>query len=522
MNKLILILLIPLLCGTVTGDTDVAAGASIQTAINASGNGDTITLTDSDTYTADTFLVFDGSETTESITIIGQGAANTIIQCSDSARAIHFEDAYVTGTITFQDVTIVDTSATSTALIRIDGTGAKVCVFEDCIIGDGTAGQIGIKTVGSDSAVITLTRTPVITTDLILFAGAGDTLGNITFTGQTLTSNYNAGMIGGTGTIGTLTLDTVAFVNTATSFSAARYCVENDFAGMGDVIIKDCTFDTTGMGGISIDEYAGTVLVQGCRVSITSSSANTGKCYEFGKDATTNANPLGAVRAYNNTGEYLGSNVNHCMLVGAGCDNSVIWGNTLKGGDYQLVVKGDGNYIYGNICDGANTLYFKGGSRPIACNNTFVANSGYAIRQFTDGAAESDRPVVFNNIFVASGSGVMCYKNTHNDPFDSYFDYNCYWAENSATISDLGGTITTLAGLQAQWQTYDFIFADLNDINSLNVNPHLDSGYRPKNIQLTQGKPDTNGSPTSIGSTAPPLPAKGSYGLRQSTYGGNP
>jgi len=118
----------------------------------------------------------------------------------------------------------------------------------------------------------------------------------------------------------------------------------------------------------------------------------------------------------------------------------------------------------------------------------------------------------YNNIIDASNAS---YNTTYDfNPMDTrgYQDYNCYvvGTNSGGSMSNLGyinpvAPLDTfqasLAEVQACWavESWTQTYAG-NDACSLEVDPQLDSDYKPQNPQVLRGgKPDINGDSTSMG-----------------------
>ena len=124
----------------------------------------------------------------------------------------------------------------------------------------------------------------------------------------------------------------------------------------------------------------------------------------------------------------------------------------------------------------------------------------------------AEQNTIVNNVFDSSEA-------TYNHTFDfnpldgeNYIDYNNYYQGNGTYLTNLGSeAIENLEAQQSKWlawpeDTYsDYIsICKYNDANSTDENPLLDGNYLPHNLAvLKSGKPDINGTSSSIGAVIP-------------------
>ena len=109
-----------------------------------------------------------------------------------------------------------------------------------------------------------------------------------------------------------------------------------------------------------------------------------------------------------------------------------------------------------------------------------------------------------NNIIDGSSSEyAVVYNNVSGFPSQIKFDYNNYQAGSLGMFFDGTAARADLTAIKTIWAAQtDFIWTD-NDENSLEVDPQLDSNYRPANTQIINGgRFDINGDKTYMGAAA--------------------
>jgi hypothetical protein len=108
---------------------------------------------------------------------------------------------------------------------------------------------------------------------------------------------------------------------------------------MGAVSITNCTLNTKTQGFSC--PRASSLTVTNCRINNSATSATT-QGIAAGIDNTTAVLPAsGPVSITGNTIIFSGTYTSHGILIGRGVNSGTVSDNTVTGGDYGMVVKGD-------------------------------------------------------------------------------------------------------------------------------------------------------------------------------------
>ena len=172
--------------------------------------------------------------------------------------------------------------------------------------------------------------------------------------------------------------------------------------------------------------------------------------------------------------------------------------NHVSGGNFQIVSKAIGTTINNNIAIGPFGISIFSNSYCKVFNNTAVSESGAAFTVGDQDGNFSRHNSIWNNIFVASGTAYAWADDSASADFGNISDYNCIFS-TSAVYYQLDGDRADIAAARTQWAVQSTIHKD-NEQNSLEVDPQLDTSYRPRNpAVINGGKPDANGNSTSMG-----------------------
>lgn len=253
-------------------------------------------------------------------------------------------------------------------------------------------------------------------------------------------------------------------------------------------VLLKVTGSTLGQG-ILAETYWDSVVATGNTITINKASGAT-VGIAIGKDTAENATPIGRTLISGNTISYTGADNSHGILIGPGCLGAYVTGNTIKGADIGIVVKGDCTVtdklascakIIGNKVYGPRGIYLKGSSKNLVRNNTVVvtAGSGTAALELetetrTSAYTSTDNTVT-ENIFDAggvAGYAVRDYSNTGTN-IRNVYDYNVLRAGTGGLFRVQATEYATLAALQAAWAS-DLLLSG-NDANSLVGDPKLAS-----------------------------------------------
>ena len=209
----------------------------------------------------------------------------------------------------------------------------------------------------------------------------------------------------------------------------------------------------------------------------------------------------------NNTLAYSTPDQAHALFVGYGPDNTLIKGNTVSGGNWQIVSKANGCVIIENICDGIKTCLIAAGDSNTVLNNVFRATSDYAfIFSSQDSLKYTSDNYVANNLMSISSVNVVW--SDENNPTDGgdFVDRNVYYRSDGGDIVRLGGENRTLSELVIQWAAQSTLYGDINDQNSSVQNFGTSEGILIDGEWIGIPQTSTDGGGTSI------------YGTKQSIY----
>ena len=338
--------------------------------------------------------------------------------------------------------------------------------------------------------------------------------------------------------IGTVNISNYIF--NASAGSGGSAIIGDTLTSLDYLIGRGLTFSVngsagTGGSGIRIEDFAANILLDNIVIVNSATTGNvSGVGIHVGKDAPTNANPLGFVSILNATITYTGDVTSHGLLAGSGCDYGRYENITVDTRKIEssvgigLVIKGAGNLFDGIICRSQRPLYLKGGERNKFINSLYYAYyitddkaSNSTVSLITDVGELPSNNIIENCIlFAEAGVDVVVYDADGID-HNNLFDYNClYGADNIAWLD--GGVIADISALRTKWNVYS-VLGDENDLNSLEVNPLLDSNDKPQNPQVIHGgRPDVNGNKTSMGAIqATSITGTSIFGATTSIFGDN-
>ena len=206
----------------------------------------------------------------------------------------------------------------------------------------------------------------------------------------------------------------------------------------------------------------------------------------------------------------------HSIFIGYGANNSVISGNYIQGGHYQIVVKSHNNVISNNITNGSWGISLYSADNNKIYHNTCYSTGGICLHIGEQvagyGSINND---VNDNIFISAGtSNYAVYIDNTTQGSQNRFNYNCYYGGTSSVLY-LGGTVcNTIAAAKTRWLAWSSSYPN-NDSASIIADPCFVSP--PDNLRLKAGSPcidagDNNSVPPdyadldSDGNTTEPTP----------------
>lgn len=305
------------------------------------------------------------------------------------------------------------------------------------------------------------------------------------------------------------------------------------------ILIHGVTVISTGTRyGIRVLDGVGIFYLEGCTVSAAGKDA-----VSLGEFASADVQTgFGSLNILDNN---ISSASGSALAIEFGCDGGEITGNQTEGTTHSFKVTGDDNNVHGNICLGVHALVVFGDRNRVIGNTIVGATGTWPLifggpqgAQYTNanGWYYTKNNICYNNIVVSTDATFPAYTDYEGnknlgepriaqDAMNDYMDYNCYWNTAGALIARIGVTPTdcaTIVELQTAWGNagtagaiWNAAYYQINDLNSLAVNPQLDSSYKPRNTAvITGGKPDINGNATSIGA----IPTKLAPARRRGRY----
>jgi len=469
------------------GHTDSAGGAwlTINKALSALTAGDEARVQPG-TYHAATYHHYTGSA--NGIVIRRNGDSGVVLLTSGGDRILRTDPAS-SGAVTFEYITFDDADCTYVLTPK----GATSLTFNHCTFGaSGDMAAHGFFR--GEDATSNTTRHYTFHNCTIHSRGAGHLIeaynmgiGKLVFSGCTV--HLGSGL-------------NLVWNNSATGFEVVNCTIHQSTTVTGRVIVGTSTNADIGYtrvtgnvinlagaetncGVISLASGCGDAMVVDNLLNI-GSSANGCVGIQFGVDGTSEpARPPGLCICVRNTVRYTGTGISHGILFGTGANGGVCSFNTIAGGDYGIVVKGNDsafahNVVYGSGAGYAAAVYVRGGDR-----NRFTFNTLYngspanfeTIRIDSHATGyEAYRNVFTDNIIVAAGGVNHAVHDCQTTERGQVFDRNCYWggdagvmylswksgAENRQHIADVRSAWSGLGGFNAA-----------NDANSIEADPQF-------------------------------------------------
>jgi len=425
------------------------------------------------------------------------------VQGTATGWALLIANETITGTYTFKNILFQLHPDNTTRYTPIYPIGsAKNLTFDTCtILNAGTGG--GIHTVSPYSGTITLINCTLTATDTQCVYMAS---GNLTASVCTFHSGYHGVYVEGVSSACNIDIQYCTFTSDHDSSSCVPlYFHSNSIpvsVRFNNNIVTECCGGVLAPSVVSFDY----IEIKDNTFTLSGSAAATG--IYLGYDKNWSSGLCGSGIVSGNTVD-MGVLASHGMLIGQGIVNLEIFNNTVIGGNYNCVIKGDSNNIHHNVFYGPLTFYIAGGQFNKVYNNTILGTSSYCcfINVNTDDTPRVPTGNVFiDNIMDASGGSTYAFAIlAENKHFNTITDYNCLYAGSSGLVLLDATALNTIAEVQTKWASNVFdtpnYFA-LNDAHSVNVNPSFDADYNMNaRIMSMLGSPDINGNKDVMGAT---------------------
>ncbi|MDD5011785.1 MAG: hypothetical protein PHQ00_06655 [Phycisphaerae bacterium] len=469
-----------------TGTDDAAAGrgdsagdpyATIYYAYTQASSGDTINVADGSYVDASANLYYAAAK---NITIQGSsGVAANVVYTKRAGNAYHIRIYGNACTVTFKNMTIDNDDGANGAIDEVTRTANQAIniIIDNCIVLGRAGVAIYIRTEATGHlGSLTIQNGSVINNTGTTYCILVYDTESVTITDSSVTSALHEGIF------------LAAYINKvkitgstliSNNSTEAYYCFRTTnvtSVGTGSYCLFRDNTVTSALNGIYIEDFFDVVDVNNNIFNFS----NSGVGAIIGVNGDTSANPLGMVRVTNNTLTWGTSNAEG-MVIGAGVNygevayNKIIFGS---GTSLALPVKGEGNHIHHNTIVAERCLYFKGGARNKAHNNTLIANgdSGSYCLQWLISTDSPEKNYITDNIMDAS-AGEYCVYISSGSHGNNYLNYNCYNLGSGGMAYDLGTTTAyaTLALWKAQrdtWAATDLLWPE-NDDNSFIADPQF-------------------------------------------------
>ena len=368
--------------------------------------------------------------------------------------------------ITLDGCTIAFANTRFGHALRLDGASVGTVTVRDCEI---TQGPPTVPLTGS-----------------VLYAVGATSIGRLTFVGNTVSCSGSA--VVADGNVASYLIDnniitcdgTLHAIHLGTDdVNVATYLIDNN------TITCDGASHAIHLG--TADVNVATYLIDNNTITCDSTS----HALHLGT-ADVNAAPNGTAGPMvisRNRITVTGGNA-HCMLIGKGNSGVEIWGNSLTGGNYGLVVKADHAHVHHNTMIGRSPLALKGAKRCTVHHCTAVGTAGQGALEWEvqpdlgSGAANAEYNNVHDCIFVATGATTYAVYDVSGNHQGNRLDRNIYWSSGGAGIAYLDGAErNTIEEIRATWDswneavplngtTYGLAFSE-NDDNSSVTDPLL-------------------------------------------------
>ncbi len=315
------------------------------------------------------------------------------------------------------------------------------------------------------------------------FASNTDISDNVIDINQPVTAAVGI-YVGGevTGSAGwTITADTCSVVTKVGAFGGTIYPTRNMYFAV-----------VSGPNAVAGNSYRILSVDSNDQITLDSNATN-GRTVTAGVcQLSESLKPVGEISITDNTIRFVGAARAHGIFAGLGTKGVDILRNDINNADYGIVCKDDYQRVLYNIVHGTTVLgiYFSGSDNCLAQRNTCIAKTGGAFginTHQTKATANYNR--IIDNILYAP-SGATCLSMT-GGVWDAYIDRNCYWFEPGGSLASTDETITTLAGLRAEWLVYGTplnFYGATNDSNSMLANPKF-INLSEDNVNLLAGSP---------------------------------
>ncbi len=398
---------------------------NIQAGIDQATDGDTIYLMSNGNHTsASTYLYFETGEDNKDITITNYNGSAPTIVTTHTQYILYAASTCDNGSVTISNVTFAPTGTTLKGIYTVSTTFDVT--ITDCTMDlSASTGQAVYFDYGATQITNNLTMTNVditpnasLTVPLIKFEGCGDvTLTNVDTT--TATTDGFMNLIQGY-TFGDIVVKDCDATSTSTNENDVMCGLASltSMSYVDSLIIENSTFSSPGARGILTGGGVKNFQVINSRASVTG-GGTVGKALQLGYDSTLPYMPVSNYMQMNgfllsgNTFELTTSETTHGSLIGFGCINGTITGNTFSGGNINCVIQGGGHSITENfIDDDEQGLLLKGASDCYVANNYIRCSStdgsyclGYAVEDTTTVDTTVDSATDGTTFVLVGGAG---------------------------------------------------------------------------------------------------------------------
>lgn len=457
--------------------------------LNSSGTHTINMLTG--TYTE--YFAFGSGANNENLTIVAYNGPVTITYSASANSTLDSTTGMTAGSITIDGgdfgITFTHTgTAGNTASVVAQMRSVVACTLDGVTItGSGSQTAFSSNT-GTRTGALVIQDCYFATGDA---AGAGISIvngGPVTIRGTTV--DAYAQCIG---------MGTTAFTNVLVE--------NNQFYSLTNRVVSQAgtpDYDSFIFRGNTIEDSAGGIVVPGTAdPAITRIYNNTMEIshasaayagIELGLDAGPGSDPMGIVEVVNNTISQIGTDRAHCIVIGPNAEGAFVAGNTVSGGDFQLVFKANDLKSLRNAAYGPNPLLIAEGDRIVIEHNSCYSTSGPAFSYGENHTNNdpADNFICRNNIFDG-GTGNYAFLDASGNNPNAVVDHNVYRAGASGLYYLNAANRGSLSLIQTQWASYSPLFA-ANDANSavqttaIMVNP-ASGDFRPRStsVALTTG-----------------------------------